>query len=196
MNLGRTTGVDPLLGGPPLPPAGQAANAATPPPAVPLTLLPPQPAPNPATSNAALAAAGSRSLDNGGDLRIANPRPSTGNDGWVGQAPALGGDGSGAVLRRPELAAEPASRRDPAPVSSPTATANSRITTYEQAQAQLSARGIIWQRLETGSTNGEWKFTCSIPNRQNPRLHRTYEARGTDPVSAVRAALEQIDKDQ
>jgi hypothetical protein len=59
----------------------------------------------------------------------------------------------------------------------------------------LAARGIIWQRLETGA-NGEWKFTCSVPNRQNPRVRRTYEARGTDPVTAVRAALDQIDKDQ
>jgi hypothetical protein len=50
--------------------------------------------------------------------------------------------------------------------------------------------------LETVGENGEWKYSCSIPTRQNPRIRRTYVASAGDPVGAIRAVIEQLDKDQ
>jgi hypothetical protein len=70
------------------------------------------------------------------------------------------------------------------------------VTTFEQAQALLRARGVTWQRLETGGTAGEWKFTCSVPNRQNPNIGQTYEGRANDQIAAIRAVLDKIDADQ
>jgi hypothetical protein len=67
---------------------------------------------------------------------------------------------------------------------------------YEEAQARLTARGVSWQRLETWGEQGDWKFTCSVPNRQNPYISRTYEAEAHDPLSAVRGVLDQLDHDQ
>ncbi len=78
----------------------------------------------------------------------------------------------------------------------PNPTGNSQVITYEQAQERLAARGVAWQRLETGGEQGEWKFSCSIPNRQNPNVSRTYEARACDFLTAIRAVLDQIDKEQ
>jgi hypothetical protein len=130
------------------------------------------PAPNALTSNAALAAGGPQPLDGGFDLRIA-----AGNTGGAWVSPG------GAQLIRPEIPAQPVSRSDP-----------SRPMTYEQAQALLAAYGLGWQRLEYA--DGVWKFTCSIPNRQNPTLSRTYEGQAKDDLGAIRAVLEKIEKDQ
>ena len=60
----------------------------------------------------------------------------------------------------------------------------------------LRQRGATFQRLETWGDDGEWKFSCAIPNRQNPAIRRTYEARAGDPMVAVRAVIDQIDKEQ
>jgi hypothetical protein len=70
-----------------------------------------------------------------------------------------------------------------------------RVSSFEQAQATLHAHGVKWQRLETWGEQ-EWKFSCSIPNRQNPYLSRTYEGRAADSLSAVRAVLEQIERER
>ena len=55
---------------------------------------------------------------------------------------------------------------------------------------------MTWQRLEAGPEPGEWKFNCSIPNRQNPSIRRFYESRAGDPLAAVRAVVEQIEKER
>ena len=183
-------GNDPLLGGPPL----RAAAAATAPPG-PVAALPP-PAANSTLSTAALAAGAPRPSDAAPDLRIGSSGPSTGNDGWgspssTGQAAG----GSGALLRPPEAITQPAPRQELATVSNPGAPRD-RAITYEQAQEEMKKRGVLWQRLEMVAESGEWKYSCSIPNRQDPKLRRTYEARAADPVSAIRAVLEQLDKDQ
>ncbi len=60
----------------------------------------------------------------------------------------------------------------------------------------LAARGVTWYRLETWGDNGQVKYTCSIPNRQNPHIRRTYEALARDRSSALRAVLDQIDREQ
>ena len=68
------------------------------------------------------------------------------------------------------------------------------MTTYEQAQAILAARGVSWQRLE--GDQGKWKFSCSIPNPQNRNISRTYEARDADHLAAIQAVLDQISKER
>lgn len=92
------------------------------------------------------------------------------------------------MLRQPQPVA--ASGPVTAPFNGP------RNSSYEQAQAQLAARGVIWQRLESAGDTGEWKFSCSIPSRQNPNIRRTYEGRARDALGAIQAVLEQMDKDQ
>ena len=55
---------------------------------------------------------------------------------------------------------------------------------------------VVWQRLDTVSDNGGWKYSCSVPNRQNPNIRRTYEATAGDPVAAIRAVLDQLNQEQ
>jgi hypothetical protein len=193
-------GYDPLLGGAPLrPPA-----AATPSPPAPVAVLPPA-APSSTLSPAALAAGAPRPADNGRDLRLGSAPTSTGNDGWArqglagnnpasGMGPTVGG--SGAQLRPPEPMTEPPPRQQLSPVSSAASPHGSGVTTYEQAQEQIKARGVLWQDLSMVAETGEWKFSCAIPNRQNPAIRRRYEATASDSLAAIRAVLEQLDKDQ
>lgn len=91
--------------------------------------------------------------------------------------------------------ARPVSRPLPSP-SGVVQAGGSGVTTYEQAQAILAARGVKWQRLETWGDSGEWKFTCSIPNRQNEFISRTYEGRADNYLAAVQAVLEQIQNER
>jgi hypothetical protein len=51
--------------------------------------------------------------------------------------------------------------------------------------------------LETWGDNGEWKFWCRVPKAENPNLGTVYEAKasGENGLAAVRAVLEQIDRD-
>jgi hypothetical protein len=132
--------------------------------------------------------------DGAGDLRIRNGASNQGSDAWArpGAPPA---EKSAAVLRGPETPVEPAPQREANPVHTPVSQNNARLGDFEQMQAQLAQRGVIWQALQAGE-HGDWKFTCSIPNPQNPKLRRTYEAQGTDYLSAMRAVLEKIDKEQ
>jgi hypothetical protein len=194
---------DPLVGGPPARPApGRspqtvAGTAAGPTPAL--------PAPSSSTSPAALAPGSFQPLDSNRELRIGNGDSSnvkttmTGNN-WKGQnAP------SGVTLNRPEpatpesapLRPEPRPEvRGAAPSGALTFAGGNRMMSYEQAEAVLTAKGVTWQRLETWGDAGEWKFSCSIPNRNNPNIRRTYEARSNDSLGALRAVLDQIDRDQ
>lgn len=175
-------GPDPLLGGPPLKASAQAGS-----PNGTVATLPPL-APSSTTSTAALASL-SRPLDGGRDLRIGTPRPDAPSDGWAGQGMTLVAEGHGAVLGPPQTAPVPA------PVAAQTVSTGDRtISTYEQAKAELDARGALWQRLETDAETGLWKFSCALPNKQNPRLHRTYQAKAADSLAAIRAVFEQIDQ--
>jgi hypothetical protein len=139
-----------------------------------------------------LAAGVPRPFDNGNDLRISNPRSNPATGGWAGQGTATGGELSGALLRQPQPVLEPVAQRSPAPVVG----GGSMEATYEQLQAQLAARGVVWQRQELNSETGEWKFSCLVPNRQNPKVRRMYEARAREYVAALRTVLEQLEKEQ
>jgi hypothetical protein len=199
-NPSGTGGFDPLVGGSPLPRTGAggsgtggalASRSTTP--AAPAPL----PVPSSATSQAALAAGTNNpSLDPSRDLRIGGgaPTPVLDNGSWRGPA--------GATLRQPEPVPEGKPRAEAIPVlgtgqSMVTLTSTGNASEeYRQLQAQLQARGVTWQRLETWGENGDWKFSCSIPNRQNPNIRRNYEAIAHGDLAAVRAALEQIDRER
>lgn len=70
-----------------------------------------------------------------------------------------------------------------------------RIRTFEEAQQFLAARGVKWQDLQT-TGEGEWKFSCSIPNKTNPNSVRTYEARDRYGLNAIQKVIDQISRDQ
>jgi hypothetical protein len=186
----NTTANDPLLGAPIRPPAKAAGTASLNP--TPAGSLPPLPSSVPGTSTAALAGL-QRPADNGGDLRIADPRPAS--EGWAVQPAAAPAPNTGAILRPPQSSVDsaPQGTAPPAPAAVSGATA---IANYDQAQAELKARGVLWQRLEVVGDTGAWKFTCSVPNRQTPRLRRTYEVTARDYLSAIHAAIDQIDRDK
>lgn len=177
---------DPLLGGPP------AARSAGPPTATPTssapkqTAVPPLAVPSSSTSTAALATGSVPPLDARADLRTVGP---SGN--W--KAP---GTKPGAVLQPPEVASDGFPRIDaPAPAGFTLTGGAAQPLTYEQAQSQLTARGVTWQRLEAGTEPGEWKFGCAVPNRQNPHIRRVYEAQARDPIAAMRAVLDQMGRE-
>jgi hypothetical protein len=196
---------DPLVGGPPARSAtGRSPQAAAGALAGP---TPPLPAPSSSTSPAALAPGAFQPLDPNRELRIGNGdtgsgtarTTSTGNN-WKGQNAQ-----PGVTLNRPEpttpetppLRPEPKPEaRAAAPSGGVTLAGGSRLMNYEQAEAVLTGKGVTWQRLETWGDAGEWKFSCSIPNRNNPNIRRTYEARAHDSLGALRAVLDQIDRDQ
>lgn len=78
----------------------------------------------------------------------------------------------------------------PAP-STGTAT---NIRTYEDAQRYLKQKGVNWQSLS--NDEGEWKFSCGIPNPSNPRVNKTFSTKGAfpDDLSAIRAVIAEIDQ--
>lgn len=169
---------DPLLGNvKPQPGLTGAANIS----------VPPLPGPTTTASTAALASVNPRPLDGSHDLRIPDAAGQNfGPSGTQLQQPVTG--------TPPNSGFAPVSRQgQPA---TPGAISNSSNLSYEEAQARLNARGVAWQRLESWGDQGDWKFACSIPNKQNPYISRTYEAEAHDPLSAVHGVLDQIDRDQ
>ena len=90
----------------------------------------------------------------------------------------------------PTLATDPPScpcRRD----SAATVPASSG-STGDVLQAQLRARGVIWQKQEAVADG--IRFTCIVPNRINPETSKIYEATARDAVTAIQAILVQIDQ--
>jgi hypothetical protein len=169
----------------------------------------PLPAPSGAIAPAALAAGVVPSPDSRGSIRIPDspipavtpgPNPTADAGGWRGQ-----GTPASVTLRTPEPTGDPGARGGAPPAAVPPAAGSPNVTPvavaagrgeYEQLQEMLAKRGVNWQRLETWGTGGEWKFTCSIPNAQNPSVSRMYEgtAGGRNGLAAVQAVLEQIDR--
>jgi hypothetical protein len=112
----------------------------------------------------------------------------------------------GVTLRGPRPA-EAATRMTAAPASppiAPTAGVSSPVTlsateaSYEQLQHQLQARGVSWQQLKTGLAADEWLFVCAVPHPGQNNLERHYEARavGSGGLAAIRAVIQEIDKDR
>jgi hypothetical protein len=130
-------------------------------------------------------------MDGGRDLRIADVGAKAG--AWVGQGEPVS-NGSGALLRQP--VSPTAAPSQTAPTASPVSLAAGKSTSLDDALKQLKDRGVIWQRLDVVPETGEWKFSCSVPNRQNPNLRRTYEARAREPLAAVQSVLARMDSEQ
>jgi len=171
----RSNTPDPLTGGAPLPsvvpppvPVGSTPTPAGGPPPVPVATSTP--------STAALVNGGpSKPLSGGHDLRI-------------GEGPA---QLTGATLRAPQPVT-PALRTEAVPMSFGS---GARVTGYEQAQAILQSRGVKWQKLETVSETGDWKFSCLVPNPRSPNSVKTYEAQASSYLAAVQAVLDKMDRD-
>jgi len=177
---------DPLTGGSGPVSSGASIGSPAAPPVPTASAVPPVPVTGGGTaSNAALASGASpKPLPGGTDLRIAGPNtPGT----WQGQAGA-----TGATLQSPQPAQASAQ-----PVSSVrgVAPAGPRVTSYEQAMALLTAKGVKWRRLETIGEQNQSQFSCSIPNPRNPYISRTYEARAATDLEAIQAVIDQISKD-
>jgi hypothetical protein len=116
-------------------------------------------------------------LVGGTDLRI-GPNPA---GTWQGQPAA-----TGATLQPPAQTVSSVRGVSPAGL---------RVTSYEQAMALLTAKGVRWRKLEMVVERNESKFSCSIPNPQNPNISRYYEASAATDLAAIQAVIDQIDKD-
>jgi hypothetical protein len=165
-------------------------TASAQPPVEPASVVPVMPAPYTTTgSTAALAAGSTPTLNPDSNLRI----PAAGNSGRAQAQVAP----PAATLSVPQPNGDP-SRSAPQPPAGPagTLTGTQRAGSYESAQAELQARGVKVRRLEIDPQTGEWHFIGSLPNAQNPNISRTYETRAGDQLSALRAVIEQIDRER
>jgi hypothetical protein len=63
---------------------------------------------------------------------------------------------------------------------------------YGQLFARLVSHGMIWHRQET--TGEGVKFSCLIANQQNPNIQHQHEATAADPVAALQAVLDRVEK--
>jgi hypothetical protein len=71
-------------------------------------------------------------------------------------------------------------------------------TAQNTAQADLEARvrgaGATWTRLDSWVDKGQYKYTCRIPDRQNPQNLKVFEATASDPIAAMQVVLDQIQR--
>jgi hypothetical protein len=191
---------DPLLGGSPVPqtngPAAPASRSAAAP-AGSRAEVPALPGLNSTASTAALASGTIPRLPGAQDLRLESPQglPS----GWQREGAGQGAlvAQQGALLRPPEPVGGPGPVPPAGAGSSPvTPVSARRADSLDQALDELRSRGVSWQTLEGPLDRGEWKFRCSVPNPNKPSVSRTYEATASASVDAVRAVLDQINRDQ
>jgi hypothetical protein len=183
---------DPLIGGgAPTPPANPSPAPET----ARVTPVPAISAPSSTTSTAALAGGGvNQTLDPNRELRIGSGSAlaSAGNGPGRGQ--------SGAVLSNPRPATDGGSQTQLASLQAQPSRPAPTTTGYQSASmdalfVMLQARGVTWHRLETWGDNGEWRYSCSVPDPKNPRIRHNFEARGRDSKAALVAVLEQMDKE-
>lgn len=174
---------DPLVGlnAPSLPKAGAGAVAkgAEGP-------LPALTAPSAETSAAALASGGVPKLDGDRNLRLDDKDPTA---TWRGQSAA------GVSLGKPDLnggSSTPQPIDDITRVSGP-----GTLTTNDLRQMirSLEQRGMKGFRLDLQIATGQWRCTCAIPKRSNPNEKQGYDTMAKDPESAVRAVLDQVERD-
>jgi hypothetical protein len=201
-NMETNNGVDPLTNGPPIPRNPQQTNAAgttgntrsgnggTPGP------LPVNGGPANSNSPAALA-----TVNQGGNGGEQVPAKSTGGGVevvWHGEGGKEAVKANGAESERGNVAAIRTVGDVQTRLGGPQTLDANRVDTYQAAQEALAARGVTWQRLETRGDQGEWKFTCSIPDPKVPNVLRRYEAQavGEHGVAAIRLVIRKIDEEQ
>ncbi len=61
----------------------------------------------------------------------------------------------------------------------------------DAAMTALAAYNPKWHKLENGGP-GNWRFSCSIPDRAEPTKSRTYEAEATSAAGAIQSVLERL----
>jgi len=64
--------------------------------------------------------------------------------------------------------------------------------TWKEAQHRLRRIGAARYRLETWGSQGQFRFSCSVPLKSNPGLNHHFEARADDPMHAVALVLDKI----
>jgi hypothetical protein len=69
---------------------------------------------------------------------------------------------------------------------------------HAQILEELRARGASRFNLVAVGDTGEWKFSCSVADKPNADMLQRYESRafGEDGLAAMRAVLEQIDRER
>ena len=199
-NDSRLKSGDPLTGGAPAIPARTETTAVATT-SAPKNSVPPIPAPSSATSNAALAGGAFQPLDPTRDLRIGDGQPIPAARGGHGPV-----NGSTATLNAPQpivdktatgqLTSGPKQTASPPPstiqpVSGPAGASTDALL------AMLQARGVTWYRVEASPDKpGEMRFSCTVPNPNNPNIRRMYEAHGPDQRTAMLAVLSQMDQER
>lgn len=66
--------------------------------------------------------------------------------------------------------------------------------TWQGAVARLNRLGIHNFALQPGVEPGEFHFSCTHADRDNPRVIRRFEAEDTDPLAAVQKVLRQVER--
>jgi hypothetical protein len=194
-------GADPLFGqsAPPI----QATQLATNPAVQPGTLGQPtsnnQPLSQPTMASPAVLASGGYSpLSGGQDLRIGTPPLNSGNRVLPrSQTPP----GVMAVVTADPDYGKP--RDGVAGVVPLDATGNhagsasptGHLGGLEQTLNAIAAYNPKWHKLENAGS-GTWRFSCSIPDRNEPNKSRTYENEGVTAMAAVQGVLDRIGQDR
>jgi hypothetical protein len=217
----RGSGPDPLVTSSTLAPSTAAGGGAAPAPGT-TNAVPPFPPATSVSSPAALAGGGmpAPAPDSGhNDLRMpalptGNPTPVAPATSTPGSTPGWPQNGapvpSTSGLQSPEAAGNAGRLTPVAATPAPTVPFHCTPTggaapgpaggtdTYLQLQEMLRVRGVSWQRLEMVGDAGEWTFRCAIPNPQTPNIRRNYQARavGDCGLAAIRAVIDQIDREQ
>lgn len=162
--------------------------------------LPPMPSSYTSPGTAPMASGEAATPENPRALRI------TGDPGSPAPPypPPNGGSGAGAGAARgaaptvtvgnPEPTPAGATANFNKPPSSPPSGSIASIRTYEDALQYLRQHGVTWQRMS--QDDGEWKFSCGIPNPSNPRVNKTYQTIRPFPdlLSAMLAVIAQIEQ--
>jgi hypothetical protein len=178
---------DPLIGGgPPVrPPSGAAVGPLQPVAGV----VPPLPQTAPSGTPAGLTSAPRGPLDPArGELRIGSDTAST---TWQ---PAGGGT-AGVTLQPPQPAVGGPVPLQPTAVTGGQATAGATAPSYDQLMSQLTQRGVTRLVVIPDGKTGDVTWSCVVPSKSEPGKQKHCEVRNPrDPVSALQALLEQIDK--
>lgn len=170
---------------------------------------PPLPGAIAVPSQAALAGGSTQPPENPRNLRIDGQPPVLPVSSPAGAA--RGASPGGVQVEGPIPIPDATSNRTPMPIASggvqqtgaaaPAPPPSGGAMTYEQAQQILKQRGVVWQRLDqfTSGNQEQWKFQCSIPIPGSSNINRTYETKAplpSDAISAIRAVIEMIEKEQ
>ena len=177
---------DPLIGGgPPVRPPTAAAVGPIQPVA---GVVPPLPQTAPSGTPAALTGAGAgRSTRHAASCASArHGRPT-----WQ----ASGGGPGGVALQPPQPITGGAVPLQPKPAPEAQVTGNASRPTYEQLWAAAAAARRLANRHQGGLQDGRTDRKLLVPNKTDPAKQQRYDVMNArDPVSAMQALLEKIDK--